>query len=494
LGLYFWGKIINLSLQLKEHLYQVFQSLPQFVPEMWLAIAFLLTLSAELGLVYSRWKIQTSAILRALVTIFCLVALALMLLQQNVSEGYLFHHLLYLDAKAIFFKTVVLVVALLVLAHVQIAKAELPSEFYAILLGIVLGLCLLTMSVNGLSIYLSIELVSIGSYLIASFGKDKKSGEGGLKYLLFGALSSGVMLYGLSFLYGMTGTLDFTSEAFANTIAENPPAVLLVVGLLTLAGVLFKLSLVPFHVWAPDVYEAAPTPVVAFLSTAPKVAALLVFMRILSTLPADFDRLTAVIVLASILVGNLSALWQTNLKRLLAYSGIAQAGFMVVGLVAFNQTGFEGAAFYAVVYVLMNLGAFLLIDLMTDDQNSLQSLAGKGFSMPFLSVCLTVLMISLVGLPPTAGFTAKLFVFSALWEKYQTSADGWLLALLLIGLLNSVISLFYYLKLPFYLFFRTKPSLQTPSVSILGQCLVGLFATLMIVLFFKAEWLLTWIR
>jgi len=142
----------------------------------------------------------------------------------------------------------------------------------------------------------------------------------------------------------------------------------------------------------------------------------------------------------------------------------------------------------------MNLGAFLLIDLMTDDQNSLQSLAGKGFSMPFLSVCLTVLMISLVGLPPTAGFTAKLFVFSALWEKYQTSADGWLLALLLIGLLNSVISLFYYLKLPFYLFFRTKPSLQTSSVSILGQCLVGLFATLMIVLFFKAEWLLTWIR
>lgn len=480
-------------MQLKAFLFQITQNLPHFLPEIWLSVFFIGVLLAELLLKHSRWALHTDAILRWLSFGFLAVAIGLVLLQQNAPSGYLFHHLLYLDAKAVFFKVFVLGAALLVLVHVQLARPSLPAEFYSILLAVSLGLCLMTMATNGLSIYLSIELVSIGSYLLAAFGQDKKSSEGALKYLLFGALSSGVMLYGLSFLYGMTGTLDVTSEVFRAGLAQNPPEVLWVVGFLALAGVLFKLSLVPFQVWAPDMYEGAPTPVVAYLSTAPKVAALLILMRLTSALPAALPQLLTVLVLASILVGNLSALWQNDLKRLLAYSGIAQAGFMTVGVVAFNQTGFEGATFYAVAYVFMNLGTFLVIDILTKEQPTLDALAGKGTTEPLLSVCLTVLMVALVGLPPTVGFTAKLFVFSGLWESYQDTQNPWQLALLIVGLLNTVVALFYYFKLPYYLFFKPQATVVSTPISIGAKVIAVLFAGAVVALFLKADGLLEWI-
>ena len=481
-------------MQLKDHLYQVIQSLSGFLPETWLAVAFLLLILVEILLKNSRWQNQTTSVLRGLAFGMGLVALSLVFLQWNDLNGYLFHHLLYLDNKAVYSKILILVAFLFVLIHVQIMGSDLPAEFYSILVAVVLGLCLMTMSVNGLSIYLSIELVSIGSYLMASLGRGKKSGEGGLKYLLFGALSSAVMLYGLSFLYGMTGTLDLTNDVFASQLAQNHPSIVLVVGFLTLAGVLFKLSLVPFHIWAPDVYEGAATPVVAFLSTAPKVAALLVLMRLLSVFSLDFQPLMAVVALVSILAGNLSALWQTDLKRLLAYSGIAQAGFILVGLVAFNQTGFESAAFYITVYILMNLAAFLLIDLIGEGATDLNSFAGKGTNHPLLSICFTIIMVALVGLPPTVGFTAKLLVFSALWEANQSGGDGLLIVLLVVGLLNAIISLFYYFKVPFYLFFRTNT--QTPSSRrfLLGEMVAVLLTVAIIFLFLQTGWLLEWIK
>lgn len=481
-------------MQLKDHLYQVIQSLSGFLPETWLAGAFLLLILVEILLKNSRWQPQITSVLRSLAFGMGLVALSLVFLQWNDLNGYLFHHLLYLDNKAVYFKILILVAFLFVLIHVQIMGSDLPAEFYSILVAVVLGLCLMTMSVNGLSIYLSIELVSIGSYLMASLGRGKKSGEGGLKYLLFGALSSAVMLYGLSFLYGMTGTLDLTNDVFASQLAQNHPSIVLVVGFLTLAGVLFKLSLVPFHIWAPDVYEGAATPVVAFLSTAPKVAALLVLMRLLSVFSLDFQPLMAVVALVSILAGNLSALWQSDLKRLLAYSGIAQAGFVLVGLVAFNQLGFESAAFYISVYILMNLAAFLLIDLIGEGATDLNSFAGKGTSHPLLSICFTIIMVALVGLPPTVGFTAKLLVFSALWEANQSGGDGLLIVLLVVGLLNAIISLFYYFKVPFYLFFRTNTQTTSSRRFLLGEMVAVLLTVAIIFLFLQTGWLLEWIK
>ena len=481
-------------MQLKDHLYQVIQSLPGFLPETWLAGAFLLLILVEILLKNSRWQPQITSVLRSLAFGMGLVALSLVFLQWNDLNGYLFHHLLYLDNKAVYFKILILVAFLFVLIHVQIMGSDLPAEFYSILVAVVLGLCLMTMSVNGLSIYLSIELVSIGSYLMASLGRGKKSGEGGLKYLLFGALSSAVMLYGLSFLYGMTGTLDLTNDVFASQLAQNHPSIVLVVGFLTLAGVLFKLSLVPFHIWAPDVYEGAATPVVAFLSTAPKVAALLVLMRLLSVFSLDFQPLMAVVALVSILAGNLSALWQSDLKRLLAYSGIAQAGFVLVGLVAFNQLGFESAAFYISVYILMNLAAFLMFDLIGEGATDLHSFAGKGTSHPLLSICFTIIMVALVGLPPTVGFTAKLLVFSALWEANQSAGDGLLIVLLVVGLLNAIISLFYYFKVPFYLFFRTNTQTTSSRRFLLGEMVAVLLTVAIIFLFLQTGWLLEWIK
>ncbi|AYQ35282.1 NADH-quinone oxidoreductase subunit N [Runella sp. SP2] len=481
-------------MQLKEHLLHIIESLPRVVPETWLAFAFLLLITAELVLKLTRWSQQTSTVLWFSAFGLSLAGLLLVILQWNAPEGYLFHHLLYLDTKAVFFKGLILITTLFVLLHIRVTHAQLPPEFYAILLAIVLGLCFMTMAVNGLSLYLSIELVSIGSYLLASMGRGKLAAEGGIKYLLFGALSSGIMLYGLSFLYGMTGSLDLTSEVFANHLAQNHPVIILVVGFLTLGGVLFKLSLVPFHVWAPDVYEGAPTPIVAFLSTAPKAAALLLLMRLLSALPADFQQLMALLALSSILLGNLSALWQNDLKRLLAYSGIAQAGFVLVGVVAFSQAGFESATFYIVIYVLTNLAAFLLVDLVSSGRPTLLSLSGKGAQLPVLAVCFVIVMVALVGLPPTAGFTSKLLVFSALWEANTTAPSSLLTTLLVVGLLNAVISLVYYFKIPFYLFFKEAPEASHETPKPAGTALVVALTVLIVVLFLKTDWLMLWIK
>ena len=468
------------------------------MPEMAWAVAFLLVALIELLLQKSRWQSQIPAILRGTVFGTGVLVIALLIYQWNDGSGHLFHRLFFLDSQAVFFKITVVVVTLFVLAHLHLTRPPLPAEFYVVLPAVLLGLHLMTMAVNGLSIYLSIELVSIGSYLFAGFGKGAKPAEGALKYLLFGAISSAVMLYGLSLLYGMATTLDFTNEAFAENLSQNATWVTSVAVFLTLGGVFFKLSLVPFQAWVPDVYEALPLPVAAFFSVAPKAAALLILMRLLSVLPVAFQVPLAAISLASILVGNVSALWQNDLRRLLAYSGIAQAGFMVVGLVAFNQTGFEGATFYLVVYALTNLAVFLLIDLLGAGQTDLRELAGLGREQPFFAVAFTVAAVSLVGLPPTAGFTAKLLVFSALWDSYQTTPSPWLLALLILGLLNAVVSLGYYFKLPFYLFFRERlangaANKLEKSPQPLAILLVLLLVLPVVLLFFQPNWLMDFI-
>ncbi|MCY7359001.1 MAG: NADH-quinone oxidoreductase subunit N, partial [Rudanella sp.] len=345
----------------------------------------------------------------------------------------------------------------------------------------------------------SLELVSVSSYLLTALSGSRRASEGGIKYLLFGAISSAVMLYGMSFLYGLTGTMDITSTAFGVELAKNSPFVVTAVTMLTLAGFLFKLSLVPFHVWTPDAYDAAPLPIAALFSVAPKAAALLALMRLLTALPGgqfvDSQTPLAVIALASITLGNLSALWQTDAKRLLAYSTIAHAGFLLVGVVALNESGFEAALFYIATYLPINLAAFFLIDLLSKHNGgslTIANFAGLGTKHPLLAVSLTVVMLALVGLPPTVGFTAKLLIFSSLFNAYETTGNGWLLALFGIGLLNAVVSLAYYLKIPFLLFFRTAPA-DTPNLVRLSPVAVGIavgLAALSILLFLSPGWLL----
>ncbi|QJW91143.1 NADH-quinone oxidoreductase subunit N [Spirosoma taeanense] len=489
---------------LADQLIDILNSLGGFGPEIWLSAAFCGLLLVELLLRSVPDRARRWVAVLSIVAVGVAGVWAVLL----PTRGFLFMHLLFVDRQAIFFQVVVALGAVFVIWYeILTLPKRLPIEWYSLLVAMTLGLFLMTLSVNLLSIYLSIELVSICSYLLTALTADRKASEGGIKYLLFGSVSSAVMLYGMSLLYGMTGTFDLTADVFGAELARQDGTVAAVAVLLTLAGLLFKLAAVPFHVWTPDAYEAAPVPVAAFFSVGPKAAGVLVLMRLVTALPmqtasagatmASLQKPLAVLALAGILIGNLSALRQTDAKRLLAYSTIAHAGFLLVGVVALNQAGFEAVLFYAGTYLFISLAAFFLVDLLARSNGSdltIRHFAGLGPKHPLLSVALTVVMLALTGLPPTVGFTAKLLSFSALFEAYQQSGEGWLLVLFALGLLNALISLVYYLKIPFLLFFRSGPaqpdSAQPAQVSG-GAVWLAIGLTIPIIgLFIKPDWLL----
>jgi NADH-quinone oxidoreductase subunit N len=499
-------------LSLSDQLTDIINSLGGFGPSLWLAVAFC-------GLLVIDLLTQKKNGKRRLLAVSSIIAVAIAGIWALLSpvRGFLFLRLLFVDNQAIAFQLIIAIAAVMVLLYELFTvksdepsvnqPVKLPVEWYSLLLAMTLGLFLMTMSVNLLSIYLSIELVSICSYLLTALTTTRKASEGGMKYLLFGSVSSAIMLYGMSLLYGMTGTLDLTAEAFALGMVQQDIVVVAVAGVLTLAGLLFKLAGVPFHVWTPDAYDAAPIPVAAFFSVAPKAAGLLVLMRVVTALPAVaptggataavLQTPLAVLALAGILIGNLSALWQTDAKRLLAYSAIAQAGFLLVGVVALSDAGFEAAVFYAATYLFISLASFFLVDLLARstgrDTLTITDFAGLGARQPVLSIALMIVMLALTGLPPTVGFTAKLLSFSALFDTYQRTGNGWLLALFGLGLLNALISLAYYIKIPFFLFFRTV-SAETVTVPLPKPAVwlaVGLVVPVLL-LFVKPDWLLEW--
>lgn len=504
-----------LILSLTDQLRDIISSLGGFGPEVWLSATFCALLVTELVFVRVMPMLQVRRWLAGLSVGIVLVAGVWVVLLP--TRGYLFMHLLFVDNQAIFSQVAIALSAAVVLLYEAFTPPEqlgsrpkLPVEWYALLVAMTLGLFVMTMSVNMLSIYLSIELVSICSYLLTALTADRKASEGGIKYLLFGAISSAIMLYGMSLLYGMTGTLDLTADVFGAELARQDMAVATVAILLTGAGLFFKLAGVPFHVWTPDAYEAAPVPIAAFFSIGPKAAAVLVLMRIVTALPEEsflggatassLQTPLAILALAGILIGNLSALRQTDAKRLLAYSTIAHAGFLLVGVVAMNQAGFEAVLFYIGTYLFISLAAFFLVDLLARSNGSdltISNFAGLGTKQPLLSVALTVVMLALTGLPPTVGFTAKLLSFSALYDAYQHTGNAWLLALFVVGLLNALISLVYYLKIPFLLFFRplaasTEQQQAVPMPRAAVWLAVGLVVPV-VGLFLKPELLLHWL-
>ncbi|GAB2763338.1 NADH-quinone oxidoreductase subunit N [Rhabdobacter roseus] len=480
---------------LNEQLSHIRQSLAGLAPELYLVGLFLGFLLAELLLLPRQQdKEKMAGWLQAAALAGAVGLLGLLALQWQEEPAFRFQPLLYLDKKAVLFKVLITVAWLFALVHLRVLRYRFPAEQSTLLIAIVLGLFLLCMATHWLTIYLALELVSLGSYLLVSLSPDRKSAEGGLKYLLFGAVSSAIMLYGISLLYGLTGTLDITDPALRTGLLENSPWVMQVAMLMALGGLFFKLSLVPFHVWTPDVYEAAPTPLVAFLSVAPKAASLLVLMRLVSVLPAEVLSTLGGIALISITVGNVAALWQQNARRLLAYSTIAQAGYLLVGLVAYSQLGFEAATFYVAAYLILNLAAFFLLDLLVPRSDTqLDSYAGLGRQSTLVGAAITVVMVALAGLPPTVGFTAKWLVFSALWDSYEQAGEPWLLWLLIGGLLNAAISLVYYLKVPYLLFFRPAQGTWQPASYWPNQIMAGGLLALIVWLFFQPAGLLHWI-
>jgi NADH-quinone oxidoreductase subunit N len=471
------------NLGLSEKLSEVLGSISYLLPELCLVLGAITLLVIELFIPKKEWKLKT--IISLLFVILTFVSLNFISDNESIFGG-----ALQIDDLSFVFQAIFLFALLFVFLFPS-QKYELRSvgEYHFLLFSLMLGAFLIVKSRNLLIFYLALELVSICSYLLTSFGTKKKGYEAGIKYLLFGALASGVMLYGISLLYGLSGSLDLSIILAGNLDSSLH----LIAFFLTSVGVLFKLSIVPMHIWAPDVYEAAPTSVVAVFSIIPKLAALVFLMRGVSYITdAEFQILflqaISWMAIVSMFFGNLAAIWQKNAKRMMAYSSIAHAGFLIIGAVVNNQFGLQSIVFYSVVYALMNLGTFYFIACMErNGLNEISDYAGIGKMIPIVGVSLVILMISLTGLPPTGGFSAKFLVFSSLWSSYETSQHGFMLWLFIFGLINTVIALFYYLKIPYVSIFKTKRNENTVVFSMKDKLTLLLISFLILATFFKAD-------
>ena len=322
------------------------------------------------------------------------------------------------------------------------------GDYYALMIGSTLGMVLLTQAENMLSLFIALELLSIPLYALCGTNMRRAASlEAGFKYLIVGSVGSATLLYGLAMIYGGSGATGFTeiAEGLGKPGMLDDSLVLVGVGMVAV-GMSFKASIAPFHQWTPDVYQGAPTPITAFMAVATKAAALAIFIRFflvaLGPLVEEWDVMLAALAAISIIVGNVGALWQNSLKRMLAYSGIAQAGYMVAGIVVATQAGVDAMVFYLAAYVLMNLAAFSVVvihERQTGFSDDIDSLRGLGRSKPLLAWPLTIAMLALAGLPPTAGFIGKLYLIEALVDADWT----WLGVMIAVG---TMISLAYYLR------------------------------------------------
>jgi NADH-quinone oxidoreductase subunit N len=319
------------------------------------------------------------------------------------------------------------------------------GEFYVLILVSTIGMCAMASAADLVMLYLAIETTSIPLYVLAGFlVRDNKSTESGFKYLLFGAMTSAVMLYGLSLLYGFSGTTNLYGLAIGVQNGHIPLVTLVGTLLLVLVGFGFKISAVPFHFWAPDVYEGAPTPVAGFLSTASKAAGFAVLVRVLlvafPAIPRDWGAIAAALSVATMTLGNLLALTQRNIKRLLAYSSIAHAGYALIGVVAISQLGLSSVVYYLIAYLLTNLSAFGVVAAFgrITGSDEVASYDGLSRRSPGLALVMLVAFLSLAGMPPLGGFITKFFVFAA-------AVNSNLIWLAVIGVLNSIVGLYYYL-------------------------------------------------
>lgn len=405
--------------------------------------------------------------------------------------------MLALDGLALFFKLfTVLVLAIVILSggeYVQ-AKTSFRGEFYALLLLAGLSIMLASAATNLVMIYLSIEFLSITSYILTGYLRnDARSTEGAIKYFIYGAVASAVMLYGFSLLYGATGTTDLS--AIASALANGSVTVQWLVvpaTIMALAGLGFKIALVPFHQWSPDAYEGAPTPVTAFLSVGPKAAGFAVLMRFLLTALPDFQvswaAVLAGVAIVTMSLGNLVALWQTNVKRLLAYSSIAQAGYMLIGLAALAPqaeswtTGLNGLLLYLFAYLFTNLGVFAVVIAVENRTGSanLSDFEGLIQRSPFLTVAMLIFLLSLIGIPPTGGFMGKLFVFGA-------AVQSQMILLAVVGVLNSVISVYYYYKIMRPMLFSQTEDAESIRVTTPMGLVVGVSVVMVLGIALYAE-------
>lgn len=354
-----------------------------------------------------------------------------------------------------------IIVSIPSLTRLGIARFEYP----VLILLSTLGMFVMVSANNLLTLYVGLELMSLAAYVLAAFHRDDaRSAESGLKYFVLGSLSSGLLLYGVTLVYGFVGSTDFTTIAAALSTGTDAPVGVLFGLVFVLAGLAFKVSAVPFHMWTPDVYQGAPTAVTTFFAAAPKVAAIGLLMRVVldafSGMSADWRQIIIFMSIASMYVGAFGAIGQSNIKRLLAYSSINNVGFMLIGIAAGTAAGASAVLFYVAVYLVMTLGAFMCVMAMRDREGrpveALEDMAGLARTRPWLALSLAIFMFSLAGLPPLFGFMPKLAVFNS---AVETSL--WPLAVL--GVLASVIAAYYYLRVVKILYFDEAADVVVPA-------------------------------
>jgi len=417
-----------------------------FLPEILLTVgAILLMMVAAFGGRRASGATTWIAVLLLIVATFTLTG-------APQSDGPLFGGLVVADGFGAFGKLLIFLGAAvaIVAAHNWFERDfEHAAEYPVLILLSCVGMAVMVSATSLVSLYVGLELQSLSAYVLAAYRRsDERSAEAGLKYFVLGGLASGILLYGISLLYGFTGTIQFDGIAAAFARDGSQSLGLLFGLVFLLAGLAFKISAVPFHMWTPDVYEGAPTPVTAFFASAPKVAAVLLAVRVcLDALGPAIDAWRQIITftaLASIILGAVAAFGQTNLKRLLAYSSINNVGFALVGLVAGGAAGASSVLFYMAIYIVMTLGTFLcVLRLRGEDGEPLEgidSLSGLSQSRPALAAAIAIFMFSLAGIPPLLGFWPKLVVFQA-----ALAEELYLLAV--VGFLGSVIGAYYYIKI-----------------------------------------------
>jgi NADH-quinone oxidoreductase subunit N len=464
-----------------------------FLPELLLVFGVLALIVVDLML-------RRKAPLADIALIFAAGSLLLIALEpaQAATGAWMFHRMLVSDAFAIFFRALIALAAVIAV-WMSIGSHEVEhcdqGEYYAILLASAFAMFLMAESANLLMAYLSLEFVSLTSYILTGFLRhNRRSQEAALKYLIYGGVASGTMIYGMSWIFGIAGSMDFVAINKALFAGGQAPALAVYIALvLILAGMGYKVASVPFHMWAPDVYTGAPIPITTFLAIGSKAAGFSLLVRFffpaISHLTADgnwealkgvdWPQLLLVVCIVTMTLGNLAALQQTNMKRLLAYSSIAQAGYALMGFVVLSNDGIRAMLFYLFAYYLMDAGAFLVVMIVanetgSEDVEAYKGLAWRGGLVP--AIALAIFLFSLTGIPLTIGFIGKFYLFAAVIR-------GQFYILALIGILNSVVSLYYYLK-PIRKMFLEQPVGDEPAFQMeaWNYSLMGVLATATIAL------------
>lgn len=410
-------------------------------------------------------------------TVLALIVILLNAIYSYGIEANLFNGVYAIDNFGSFFKILFLASGIIVILSSKdyISKfGKRSAEFCAFMVFALLGMMVMASANELMTLYIGLELMTVSFYILTAYLLNNElSAEAGLKYLILGAISSAILLFGMSLVYAVSGT-TIISEIAANLRLEP----VLVTGVILLvAGFAFKISLIPFHMWAPDIYQGAPTPVTAFLAVGSKAAAFAALLRVfvvgLPIAQFDWGFIMALLAALTIIVGNLIALKQTNVKRLLAYSSIAQAGYIVVGLIAFNAYGLKGVLFYSMLYVFSNLGAFAVatsVELVTGSTD-IEAFNGLGKRSPMMAAIMTICLLSLAGIPPLAGFVGKFYLFAG-------AIQAGYLWLAFIGLVMSMISVYYYLNVAKAMYIGTSEDNSPIKISFSSQlalwtCLAG---------------------